>query len=489
MIRGFLKDVVKYLPAKIAPAIVGIVAIPVVTRLFPPGEYGDYILVMITVSFLGGITSGWLSDSVIRFFPAYEKKAKLGEFYSTTLAFAFISIIVISLLFLGVLFLIEDKISTNLASLMRFGVLIFIVTVCFQVFQNFFRAKRQATKYTSFSIWQSVAGLCIGISLVLLFHRGVEGLLWGKFLAIAIILPLIYLLSIGRGVSIRKGISIPMAGKMVKYGFPLTIGFLTFFLLGSSDRYILGLFRGSQEVGIYSANYAIPQGVINLFLSLFVVAGGPILMQLWERRGIKASREFLTKLTRYYLLICLPATVGLSVLARPIIDFLVAQQYYEGYKIVPLVAFGFFLNGVAYSFALPFCCVKKTYIYSIMAMVAASLNVGLNFLLIPKYGYMAAAFTTLLSYSVYFLLTIIISRRFLVWGFPFKALIKIIFASAAMGIGTYFIGTNLTFPVLINLIAAIATGLVIYFAALFLLKGFYPEEIKVLLDLKNKLIK
>jgi len=487
--KDFLKDFLKYLPAQIAPVVIGIVSIPIITRLFSPGEYGNYVLVMVTVSFLGGLTTGWLADSIIRFFPVYEKKAKLGELYNTILIFSIVSIAVISLFFLGALFLIENKISANLASLMRLGVLVFVATVCFQIFQSFFRAKRQVTKYTSFSIWQSVAGLGIGIALVVFFHHGVDGLLWGEFLDVVTILPLMYLLGIGKDMSIRKGVSSSMAEEMAKYGFPLIIAFLTFFLLGSSDRYILGFFRGSQEVGIYSASYAISEGVLALLLGVFVVAAGPILMQIWEKQGVKASQEFLTKLTRYYLLICLPATVGLSVLAKPIINIFVAQQYYEGYRIIPLVVFGFFFNGVSYSFALPFSLIKKTYIYSIMAMIAALSNVGLNFLLIPKYGYMAAAVTTLISYSLYLFLTVVASRRFLVWKFPFKALAKIALASTTMGITTYFIGSILTSSILINLIVAIGTGGIVYFVTLFLLRGFYLGEIRMILNFKDSIIK
>ena len=468
----------KYLPSYIAPALVGLIAIPILTRLFAPEEYGLYVLVMATVSVLTSVAIGWLSESVVRFFPAYE--ARLGEFYNTVLIFILISIVAMSLLFLGVLSLIEDNISINLASLMRLGVLVFVAN-CLMIPQSFLRAKRQVGWLTSFKVWHSVAGLGIGIALVLLLHRGVENLLWGQFLSIAVIFPLLYVLTIGKGISIRKGISLSMASEMSKYGFPMAVSFLTFWLLSLSDRYILELFRGSQEVGIYSASYAISEGSITLLMGVFVVAAGPIAIQIWEKQGVEASQEFLTKLTRYILLICLPAAVGLSMLAKPIIHVLVAPEYHEGYRIIPLVASALFFSGVTYSFGLIFSYIKKTYLGMTLAVVAALLNVGLNFLLVPRYGYMAAALTTLIAYSVYLFLMVIVSRRFLTWEFPLKFLGKAVGASAVMGVVVYLLSSHPPASPWVNLLVTISFGVIIYFVVLFLLRGLQSDEIETVL--------
>lgn len=70
---GLIKDMAKYLPSTIISAIIGIVFLPIITRLFSPNDYGNYVLVMVTVYILT-IIVGWVSFSVVRFYPAYEKK-------------------------------------------------------------------------------------------------------------------------------------------------------------------------------------------------------------------------------------------------------------------------------------------------------------------------------------------------------------------------------------------------------------------------------
>jgi hypothetical protein len=72
---------------------------------------------------------------------------------------------------------------------------------------------------------------------------------------------------------------------------------------------------------------------------------------------------------------------------------------------------------------------------------------------------------------------IIISRHFLTWQFPFKSLGRIACASVGMGTAVYFIGNSLTDSILVNLIAGICSGVVIYFMMLLLLREPQAEEI------------
>ena len=488
MIKELINDLTKYLPSQITPAIVGLIAIPIITRLFPPEDYGNYVLVMATVSVFFTIAVGWLCSPTIRFFPAYKLNFRLGEFHSTVVRLAIISVVAISLLFLGILFFLQGHISTNLYSLMRIGILVFIVTSCSDVLLHFLRAKRQVTWYTSFSVWRSVTALGFGLGLVIHWHYGVEGLLWGSVLSTAVALPLLVTISL-RGSELKtRGISIPLTLDMARYGFPIAIGNLAAWILSLSDRYILESFRGSHEVGIYSVSYAISEQSLLLIASLFWLAATPIEMSIWENKGERASQEFISKLTRYYLLMGIPALVGLSVLAKPVITVLAASGYYQGYKIIPLVAFSAFILGLQRRFSAGLTFHKKTNIIMYSFIASGLLNIGLNFLLVPRYGYMAAAATTLASYAFLLMLMVVTSRHFFVWEFPFKSLGKIAFASAIMGAAVYYAGSFcITSSTLTNLILSIFLGTVIYSVLLFLLGEINKEEIQEMSILKQKI--
>jgi len=244
-----------------------------------------------------------------------------------------------------------------------------------------------------------------------------------------------------------------------------------------------------QEVGIYSASYNITDRTIGLLATLFMLAGAPIGMSIWERQGENEIKKFVCEQTRYYLIFCLPAVVGLSVLAKPIIEIFTTQKYYEGYRIIPLVALGCFFLGLQHRFQWGFSLHKKTGFISVAIVVSGLLNLFLNFLLIPQYGYMLAAITTLISYVFLLFLMIIVSRRFFIWEFPFKSLAKAMCASSVMGIVVYHIGNSLTSSTLLNLVLGICFGIVVYFVMLLLLRVPQKEEIQALHSLKNRVLK
>jgi len=226
-----------------------------------------------------------------------------------------------------------------------------------------------------------------------------------------------------------------------------------------------------------------------MIASLFMLASAPIGFSIWESQGAEASREFLNKLSRYYLLIGLPAAVGLSVLAKPIISVLAAPAYFPGYKIIPLVAFGVFLVGIIHRFSEALAFYKRTDISMCCVSGAALLNIGLNFLFIPRYGYMAAAATTFIAYAADLTAMVILSRRFFVWKFPFKSLGNVTIASAIMGAAVYPVGNIVTSSILINLILGICVGVVVYAVMLFLLREPQKEEVQELRRLITKLLR
>jgi O-antigen/teichoic acid export membrane protein len=474
MIHGFVKDLVKYLPAQIAPALMGLITIPIVTRLFPPEDYGNYVLVVSTVSVLTTIV-GWLSMSIVRFYPAFQRDERLPELYSSVIKWLIVSVFSVVGIFLSIVFMMRTQFRDQLYHLMLIGALVFAVSSTFHVLQHFLRAKRYVGWYSSFSIWGSVARVGIGITLVITVGLGAEGLLWGTVLSLAVALPFLWKIAVGK-FSWRANFSTGLAKEMAKYSFPLVVGNMAAWILSLSDRYILEFSRGAQEVGIYSASYSVSEKTILLLASLFMLASGPIGMHIWEKDAKEKSQEFVSKLTRYYLIICLPAVVGLSVLARPAIAILTAPQYYEGFRIVPLVAIGALFLGLQQRFQAGLVFHKRTSLIMLSIIASGLLNLVLNFLLVPRYGYMAAAVTTLVSYALLLLAMAIVSRRYFVWDFPVKSLTKAACASAIMAAVIYPIGNSLTSSPLANLAISISVGVVVYSVALLVLGEIQPNE-------------
>ena len=110
-------------------------------------------------------------------------------------------------------------------------------------------------------------------------------------------------------------------------------------------------------------------------------------------------------------------------------------------------------------------------------MIAGALKVVLNILFVPRYGYFAAAVTTLICYAVSMCLIIWLSRRLFVWRFPYRSLFKVVVASAVMGVVVYYVEHVLTFSPVLRLLACMGVGAVVYAAALLALREFSSQEV------------
>jgi len=488
MIKNLFKDTIEYIPSQVIPILVGIVSLPIFTRLFPPADYGNYSIVMATVSIFSTLT-GWVSMSIIRFYPAYEKENRIEELKSESMKLTFLSILIISIIFLFLLFAFHKHIPQHLYNLLFIGITVFILMALFTTLLTILRIKRKIKLYSAFFSWKSIAALLFGLIFVVLLKFSVDGLLWGIAVSICLALPILWKTALERFQIRRLKISNNVFKEMAKYSFPLVIGNLAAWVLSLSDRYILQIFRGSQEVGIYSVGYRISEYSILFLASLFALSFNPLAITIWEKQGEQKSQEFLTKGTRYFLMLCVPAVVGVSVLRNPILKILSTPDYYQGSKIIPFVALGGLFFGLNQRFAAGLSFYKKTEFFMYSLIISGLVNLMLNILLIPKFGYMAAAVTTLVSYMVLTLLTFLFSRKYFTWEFPFTSLLKIICASGLMGIAVYYIGGILTSPTLWGLVLIIGSGVFVYLAILFLLKEFKAIEIQELLRLKRKFLR
>ncbi len=487
MNRGFVKDMVKYLPSQVVPGFVALVSIPVVTHIFPPAEYGNYSLAAATVMILTTFF-GWLPTSVIRYYPAYERENRLAAFNVTILRLAVIATIGVTVIYYASLVLMRRWMSPKLWQLLMIGGMLFITTCAFNLLQYVLRSKRLAGWFSVFAVWCSVAGFGLGIALILTLGLGIEGLILGTTVSTILALPLLWRKALG------KGIRTWFAGRMdrqaaratLAYGMPLVVSNLGAWILSLSDRYLIGLFRDSSEVGIYSLTYNIADKSVMLLATLFVMASGPMGMAIWENRGEQESKRFVAEVTRLYLLTSVPLVVGLSVLSRLVVDIMAGDEYAGGYTIMPYVLFGVLLVGMEQRYHAGLLYHKRTQWITVSTIAAGLLNVVLNILFIPRYGYFAAAVTTLVSYVTLLLLTIRFSRRVFIWRFPWRSLFNASLACAVMAVVIRSLETSIPRGSLSMLILCAGAGSGVYCVLLLALGEFSPEELQSLRRIVHK---
>ncbi len=491
MLREFVKDIAIYSPSQFLPALTAFITTPILTRLFPPDEYGYWALATSMSAFLVALSVSGFGSAVIRFYPIYNAKANLKVFFGTMGASVVVPISVIAMVSFLILFLFKEYFPSTLYPLMPLVIMIFIAQSIFTVFMSVMRAQGRSGSFTYFQLFMNYGSLGLGLLLIVVFGFRIEGLLWGTFLILLIALPfLIFLATKGVGIHLHY-FHLPDAVEFWKYAWPLVIGNVAMWVLRVSDLFIIGLFRPERDVGIYSVSYNISAKSIELLVSLFLLSVSPLVMRTWEGEGREATEKNLTMVTRVYLILCLPAAVGLSVLAFPCIALLTTPDYYEGSRIVGFIAFSSFAWGLANIAMMGIAIKKRARRIGANQIASASIHIALLLILVPRFGYIAAALSTLIGYTVLLILQAIASRPHLTWRFPFCTLRNVVVASTVMGLATWgifkiYAEGRKGFPAYFFI--SIAVALLTYFLCLWLLGEVNEKEKNTLMHLCYRLV-
>ncbi|MCK1157870.1 lipopolysaccharide biosynthesis protein [Streptococcus uberis] len=185
----------------------------------------------------------------------------------------------------------------------------------------------------------------------------------------------------------------------LKISAPLILHGIALNLLSQSDRVMITIYRGPSETGIYSLiyNFSMIATVITSSLEGIWVP--------WFINKLKEGRELdINRIAKYYIEFMMVAMGVLILISPEIIKILSDRKYWIGMSIVPPVilanffifAYTLYVNVEHYY--------KKTLSITLNTIIAAVLNIVTNFIFIPKFGYIAAAYSTLFAYFISLLL-------------------------------------------------------------------------------------
>lgn len=188
---------------------------------------------------------------------------------------------------------------------------------------------------------------------------------------------------------------------IITFNAPLLIHYLSQFILASSDRLMINYYCSEADVAIYSLAYLV-SNILLVFFSPINSVIIPRTHKLLDEKKYPAIADLLYKLLIYIgIFIFL-----ISLLSTEIIAVLGGSEYARGVKIVPIVSFSTLFN-ILYMYVANIEFLHgKTYRITMMTVVAALLNIVLNALLIPIWGFTAAAYTTLVACIIYAVLHI-----------------------------------------------------------------------------------
>ncbi len=439
------KDSLIYGLGNMASRFIGLLLLPIYTRVFSPADYG-IMDVIATMTTLASIVLAAGSGSALNFyFFKYSDPIERRKTLSTTSVYLLgINVLVA----VGVWFMAEH------ISLLAFGRSVYakylrvaILSVPFASFiglsLNIIRLQRRPWAYISFTISQLLLTTLLNIYLVVYLRVGIIGVFWTNL----IVASFFSIVSIVMNRSFLKitALSYSRMVEILRYGLPLVIGGLSMWSINSVDRFFLVTYSTLDQVGLYSVGLRLASAV-GFITWAFRLANAPFQFEMSSSED--APTIYSLTLT-YFVLIVSFLCVPLALFAKPVLRLLTTATYQEAYVVVGLAAYSAAAYGMYQIIGVGLLVMKKTFLSGVAIGIGAIANVIFLYFLVPPFGMVGAALAVLLTHLTVLILLFVLAQR----TYPVPYNLKRVFstllcAGIVIGVGMIFSTKNIVIEIL-----------------------------------------
>ena len=303
---------------------------------------------------------------------------------------------------------------------MWFGWIAFFDTICVIPFAVL-RFKNRPVFYSAIKVFQNVFQAVLTV--VLLYYvstdfmvdLGFDNTISYPFISnlIASILGLVLLVGVIKHVQFK--FDKPLFKTMFLYGYPIMIAGLGYILNENFDKLVQRNLIDEDSAGSYAACYKLAT-LMTLFVTAYRMGIEPFFFKVAKKGDAKQTYA---NILFFFSIIC--NVVILAILAN--IDwikkiFITKPSFWIALDIVPIILIANLFFGIYYNLSTWYKVTDRTNIGTIISLVGGAITIILNLILLPKYGFMVSAWTTLLAYGVMMVISYIWGQK--VYPIPYK---------------------------------------------------------------------
>lgn len=388
-----------YLFGNIFDKAIAFITVPIFTRMLSTSDYGytttylswvNILTVIITLSLGNSIRSG-----VVDF------KDKKDEYLSSVFALGTLSAVVITGL-LSIASIIAGK-----ALPLQIVLLCCADAYAISILGTIKWRYMMEMKYVRRTLLQSVPNIIIIALSVLLISNMENERYLGRIYAntiVSFILAIVYLFVYflhGKTFYNKEYWKYALT-----FSLPLIFHSLSNVILSQADRTMITWLKNSSETGIYGLAYQF--GMLPLVITTTLEN---VWIPWFTRKLEQNDKKSINEMVKPYVTVVSIICMGVILVAPEVLKFMTTPDYYSAvYIIAPVVLANFFMFLASVSIDLEYY-MKETKTIATNTVVAAIINIVLNYIFIPKYGAVAAAYTTVASYFVSFVMHYIFTKK------------------------------------------------------------------------------
>lgn len=369
---------------------ISIITTPVFTRIMTEEEYGIFSVYrtwynVLVVAITLELVYAPFTNAMVKF------EDKKNDFVSSMQSF-----FVISSVIWIVIFIVFQNFFTELMELPPIALYLMIIHVFTYASMSLWVAKQRFEyhykKVVGITLSYALLNTALGIVLVLFMENGWFARILSMVISQGILGIILFFINIGNPLKVSP---FKYWKYGIRFGGELLPNSLASLLLDQADRIVIQKMCGETDVAFYSLAYSIAT-MVNLFKTAITNSFLP-----WYYRMLKAGEEENVRKRISNLLFLMMFIVSGALLVMPeIVAVMGGNKYAGAINAIPPITISVF-----YMF-LGTMCINTQYYFdkllfgSITSVVSIVLNFSLNVVFVEKYGYIAAGYTTLVSYAV-----------------------------------------------------------------------------------------
>lgn len=417
----FVGDSFRYAPSVLIPAAAGVGSVTIFTRVLSAGDYGLYSIVMAAIAVLIVACTGWIEQSTLRYLPDATDQASVRVATGHVLGLTLIVSLVTGGIALAIT-AVDAPRRGEYAGLWLPSAVLLIAEAAFVSLGSVLQARLRSRALSSLRIAGAVLRLLMAVGFVLWVGRDVRWVIIGSAIGrgmVTIVTFLVVAREDHRWVTPRWDAG--NARRYAAYGVPMVGWSLGSQALAVSDRFVIGAFAGSAAVGVYSANYNLVALGFGLLSGPLLMAAHPLIVNAWKERSREEVADIIADFSRLYVYVVSPLLVVIALCSREIAGIILGEEFRGGNHIIPILVLGMMVRGFSMYAHKGLELAERTRIMFVLVLICAIVNVLLNLVFVPLYGFTAAAVTTVIGYALYPVLVRRVSRDDLPWRMPWRS--------------------------------------------------------------------
>ncbi len=463
----------RYAGSSLLLTIAGLISFPVLTRVFTVDQYGLLAYVGLILTLLVGLAKLGMQHAAVRFRSDMEQEQeaspdRLDAYVATVIIGMAVSGILVALLWAVASQWVPDAVWNHpwMKPLLLLTCPLVALRAIESAYVNLLKADEQSGTLAVFTVTRRYVELAAILFTLFFVSRS----LWGFFGATILVevggLVVLAVWYARRQRVLPSAFSVSLWRAMLVYSVPM-IGFeLASVVLSLGDRYVIQAYRGAADLGIYSAAYNLSDYIKIVMITSVASAVMPVYLRVNAQQGMAATREFLTRVLHFYLMVAAALVFGLAVVGESIVALVASAKYQDGAVIIPWVVAGMALEGLMPVIGASLYIRKQSRVILLVVLIAAVVNILANLWLVPRFGIEGAAWSTTFSYGLMLLLAAFAARDQIRLVLPWFALLRFVLAAAAMA---WVIAQVQLESVALELLLRVLLGMALYALAMLVL--------------------